>query len=152
MTFGWEIQEEPDYPWLINIYRLGIKSIGIIGKSVECTLFDVFTRCCTNCLIKYHCSFHEIAIYDIPASLRMVKRITKVDKITYIGYSGGATVALIYASLLKSHAKNTINLFIAISGGSYMNHVTFPIWFFSPGIYFIKVTINLWLLFSGIYI
>lgn len=32
--FGWGIQGEPDYPWLINVYRLEIQSIGTIGKRV----------------------------------------------------------------------------------------------------------------------
>lgn len=63
---------------------------------------------------KFCFSFHEIAVYDYPAMLKLVKNVTNA-KITFIGYSAAGTSALIYASVLKPIAKDTVDLFVTIS-------------------------------------
>lgn len=78
------------------------------------------------------CSFYEIGIYDIPTSLDKVKKVTGADKITYIGHSTGSTAALVYASLLPKHAKDTINLFILMAADSYIKYPKFPTWTLYP--------------------
>lgn len=82
-------------------------------------------------------SFHEIAIYDIPVFIDRIRKVTRADKITFVGYSTSATSALVYASLLKDHAKKNVNLFITAVAYSYLKYPRFPVIIFfliEPGL------------------
>lgn len=54
--------------------------------------------------------------------LDLVKNISGAANVTFIGHSAGSTVALIYASLLKDHAKTSVKLFIAMAPVSYLKY------------------------------
>lgn len=65
-------------------------------------------------VLRSYYSFHEIAVYDFPAMLHLVKNITN-SKVTFIGYSAGGTAAFIFASVLKDEAVKYVDLFVTIS-------------------------------------
>ena len=48
----------------------------------------------TDMLFLY-CSFHEMAMYDLPAMINFVLRKTGQKQIYYVGYSQGATIGVL---------------------------------------------------------
>lgn len=84
-------------------------------------------------------SFHEIGVYDLSTALQLAKNISGADKITFISHSAGSTSALIYASLHKVEAKDTVNLFITMAPVTYFIHPKLPIPLAYPLIPFVKV-------------
>lgn len=87
-------------------------------------------------------SFHEIGTYDYPAMLDLVKHVTKAEKISFIGHSAAATAALIYSSLLKEKAKETVDLFILMSPVSYCKDMGVNIEEVSPSMSALLVTLS----------
>ncbi|CAH1370512.1 unnamed protein product [Tenebrio molitor] len=67
-------------------------------------------------------SFHEVAVYDIPSQIDLMKRVTKSSNIIFIGHSQGSSSGLIYAALKNQHAKNSIKLFILMALPCYFEH------------------------------
>ena len=69
-------------------------------------------------------SWAEMGKYDILASLKKVKNITGVEKVTFIGHSMGNT-QLFYAlshDLTRNYLKKDINLFIALAPVTQIKH------------------------------
>lgn len=46
----------------------------------------------------YFFRWHEIAIYDVTANIDYILRITKKEKLHYIGHSSGSTAYLAFAA------------------------------------------------------
>nr|XP_028585530.1 lipase member M-like [Podarcis muralis] len=59
-------------------------------------------------------SFHEIAIYDIPATINFILRKTKQEGLYFIGYSQGGTLGLIALSLRPQLAQK-VKLFMTLA-------------------------------------
>ena len=59
-------------------------------------------------------SFHEMALYDFPAAVQYMKKVTGHDKINFIGHSQGATQYFVKGSFDPDFINNNINAFIAI--------------------------------------
>ncbi|KAF2893340.1 hypothetical protein ILUMI_12833 [Ignelater luminosus] len=93
-------------------------------------------------------SFHEMAMYDLPAMLHLVSKKTDFrDKIIYVGHSVGTTTAFIYASLLPANASAYVKTFIFWSPVTFPRHVkSIPLIIMAPFADFILVTINVYLL------
>jgi lysosomal acid lipase/cholesteryl ester hydrolase len=73
-------------------------------------------------VINVNFSFHEVAVYDIPSQIDLMKRVTKSSNIIFIGHSQGSSSGLIYAALKNQHAKNSIKLFILMALPCYFEH------------------------------
>ncbi|XP_050310870.1 uncharacterized protein LOC126746602 [Anthonomus grandis grandis] len=69
-------------------------------------------------------SFHENAIYDIPACIDVIAEKTggRGDLI-YIGHSMGTTISYIYSSLMSQHAEKNVKIIISLAPVAYMGHV-----------------------------
>ena len=59
-------------------------------------------------------SFHEMAIYDLPANINYIRKITGYDKVTYIGHSQGGLIYNILYSLDHQFIDNTVKNFISV--------------------------------------
>ena len=59
-------------------------------------------------------SFHEMAVYDFPASLLYIKRLTQKDKIFYIGHSQGSIQYFINYTLDPEFIEQHIEKFVSI--------------------------------------
>ncbi|RZC35006.1 Abhydro lipase domain containing protein [Asbolus verrucosus] len=69
-------------------------------------------------------SFHEIAIYDIPAIIDFIKTETgKKNKIIYIGHSMGTSISYVYASLKPEDAVNNLKSIVSLAPIAYMDHI-----------------------------
>ncbi|XP_063921728.1 gastric triacylglycerol lipase-like isoform X2 [Zophobas morio] len=68
-------------------------------------------------------SFHEMALYDIPAMLDFVAAKTQ-QQISYVGHSMGCTMALIYTSLMPQQAQTNLKSIVALAPVAFMDHVT----------------------------
>ncbi|XP_063923097.1 lipase 1-like [Zophobas morio] len=67
--------------------------------------------------------FHEIAVYDLEAQFNVIFEETK-SKIIFIGYSMGATEALIYASLNPEKTENFIDSLILVAPLTVLKHLS----------------------------
>lgn len=71
-------------------------------------------------------SFHEMAIYDLPAIIDEILKRTNASKIACVGHSQGGTVLLIFASLkLEYHHK--ISSISLLAPFTFTTHLGFPI-------------------------
>ncbi|XP_033005088.1 lysosomal acid lipase/cholesteryl ester hydrolase-like [Lacerta agilis] len=61
-------------------------------------------------------SFHETAIYDIPAAINFILQKTKQKSLYYIGHSQGSSVGLIAFSIMPQLAKK-VKLFLCFAPG-----------------------------------
>ncbi|KAJ6650812.1 hypothetical protein lerEdw1_003697, partial [Lerista edwardsae] len=59
-------------------------------------------------------SFHEMGIYDVPATINFILQKTKQDALYYVGHSQGATAGLIAFSDLPQVAQK-VKLFFSLS-------------------------------------
>ncbi|KRT84017.1 hydrolase, partial [Oryctes borbonicus] len=77
-------------------------------------------------------SFHEMGIYDLPASLNYVSNITKQGgEIIYIGHSMGTTMFFIFSSMFPKEA-SLIKIMVAFAPVAYMTHLKSPVRYFAP--------------------
>jgi hypothetical protein len=59
-------------------------------------------------------TFHEMAIYDLPANVRYIKNITGWDKISYVGHSQGSVQYFIQYTQDPEFVENNIDKFVAL--------------------------------------
>ncbi|XP_063163903.1 lipase member M-like [Candoia aspera] len=59
-------------------------------------------------------SFHEMAIYDIPATITFILQKTQQDSLYYIGYSQGGSLGFIAFSILP-YLSDRVKLFIGLT-------------------------------------
>ena len=59
-------------------------------------------------------TFHEMAIYDLPAMIDFILFKTKAEKLTYFGHSQGTLQAFIGMSILPEYFNRTLNGMIAL--------------------------------------
>ncbi|XP_068024544.1 lipase member M-like [Melanerpes formicivorus] len=71
-------------------------------------------------------SFHEMAMFDLPALISFVLQKTGQKQIHYIGYSQGCTIAFIAFSSLPELAQN-IKMFFALAPVATVSHTKGPI-------------------------
>uniref|UniRef100_A0A669Q4H0 Partial AB-hydrolase lipase domain-containing protein n=1 Tax=Phasianus colchicus TaxID=9054 RepID=A0A669Q4H0_PHACC len=71
-------------------------------------------------------SFHEMAIYDLPAMINFVLQKTGQKQLYYVGYSQGATIAFIAFSSMPELAQK-IKTFFALAPVVTMKHVKSPV-------------------------
>uniref|UniRef100_A0A8B9VA19 AB hydrolase-1 domain-containing protein n=1 Tax=Anas zonorhyncha TaxID=75864 RepID=A0A8B9VA19_9AVES len=71
-------------------------------------------------------SFHEMAMYDLPAMINFVLRKTGQKQIYYVGYSQGATIAFIAFSSMPELAQK-IKMFFALAPAVIIKHAKSPI-------------------------
>ncbi|XP_054839493.1 lysosomal acid lipase/cholesteryl ester hydrolase-like isoform X2 [Eublepharis macularius] len=74
-------------------------------------------------------SFHEMGIYDIPATMKFILKETKQDTLYYIGHSQGATLGLIAFSIMPQLAQK-VNLFMLFAPSYTMVGTGGPLLFF----------------------
>jgi pimeloyl-ACP methyl ester carboxylesterase len=68
-------------------------------------------------------SFHEMGLYDIPAMINFIKKITGVEKVTYIGHSQGTSQMFAAMSLKPDYYKANLNGFIALGPVTFMKNI-----------------------------
>ncbi|XP_066476492.1 lipase member M-like [Tiliqua scincoides] len=61
-------------------------------------------------------SFHEMGIYDVPATINFILQKTKQDALYYVGHSQGATIGIIAFSIMPQLTQK-VKLFISCSPG-----------------------------------
>ncbi|KAJ8974133.1 hypothetical protein NQ317_004499 [Molorchus minor] len=71
-------------------------------------------------------SWHEIGIYDLPASINYILGYTKKTKLFYIGHSQGTTAYFVMVTE-KPHFNANITLMAALAPVAYMKHVPHPV-------------------------
>ncbi|CAN0161762.1 unnamed protein product [Bubo scandiacus] len=71
-------------------------------------------------------SFHEMAMYDLPAMINFVLQKTGQKQIYYVGYSQGCTIAFIAFSSMPELAQK-IKMFFALAPAVTMKHTRSPI-------------------------
>lgn len=71
-------------------------------------------------------TFHQIGIYDLPASIDKIQEITKLTQIQYIGHSQGSTAFFVMCSELPHYCEKVI-LMQALSPTVYMEHTQSPV-------------------------
>ena len=83
-------------------------------------------------------TFHEIAIYDLPAIIQYVKGSTGFEKVTYIGHSQGTTMFYINFMMNPNYLPQHIDKFIALGNVLTVYYTTSPMaklfeytWFFN---------------------
>ena len=59
-------------------------------------------------------SFHEMAIYDLPANINYIKKITGYKKIDYISHSQGGLIYFILYTIDNKFIENNINHFFSL--------------------------------------
>uniref|UniRef100_A0A8C5RCI4 Lipase n=1 Tax=Laticauda laticaudata TaxID=8630 RepID=A0A8C5RCI4_LATLA len=67
-------------------------------------------------------SFHEMAMYDLPATINFILKKTKQKQLYYIGYSQGATIGFIAFSAMPELSKK-IRMFLALAPVIYATYV-----------------------------
>ncbi|XP_058044753.1 lysosomal acid lipase/cholesteryl ester hydrolase-like [Ahaetulla prasina] len=67
-------------------------------------------------------SFHEMAMYDLPATINFILKKTKQKQLYYIGYSQGATIGFIAFSAMPRLSQK-IKMFFALAPVIYFMHV-----------------------------
>ncbi|XP_066475150.1 lipase member M-like [Tiliqua scincoides] len=68
-------------------------------------------------------SFHEIGIYDVPATINFILQKTKQDALYYVGHSQGSTAGLVAFSVMPQLAQK-VKLFISFSPGYTLEGIT----------------------------
>ncbi|XP_064369617.1 lipase member M-like isoform X1 [Dromaius novaehollandiae] len=71
-------------------------------------------------------SFHEMAMYDLPAMINFVLQKTGQKQIYYVGYSQGSTIAFIAFSSMPELAQK-IKIFFALAPVTAIKHAKSPI-------------------------
>jgi pimeloyl-ACP methyl ester carboxylesterase len=67
-------------------------------------------------------SFPEMGLYDAPAQVDYVRKVSGRDKITYIGHSQGTTQMFFAISRDEAFWKKRLNLFVAIAPVTKLDH------------------------------
>ncbi|XP_026566284.1 lysosomal acid lipase/cholesteryl ester hydrolase-like [Pseudonaja textilis] len=67
-------------------------------------------------------SFHEMAMYDLPATINFILKKTKQKQLYYVGYSQGATIGFIAFSAMPELSKK-IRMFLALAPVIYATYV-----------------------------
>lgn len=67
-------------------------------------------------------SWHEMGVYDLPASIDYILSITKQRRLHYIGHSMGTTMFYVMASSRPQYNLK-IQLMISLSPVAYMGHI-----------------------------
>jgi len=99
-------------------------------------------RLCTTRDSFFIFSFHEMGIYDFPAAVDFVLNKTGRPKLDVIGYSLGATIALVGLSEKPSY-NNKVDKLVLMAPTTRMTSYGFPISAFHRGSLLFKVTIHL---------
>ncbi|XP_017780742.1 PREDICTED: lipase 3-like [Nicrophorus vespilloides] len=93
--------------------------------------------------------FHEMGVYDLPASLEHVANITgQLGEIVYIGHSMGTTASYIYATEKAAHANKHIKGIISVAPIAFLSELKSPLFLMVP----IIKPINTFLNTIGIYV
>ncbi|XP_039191871.1 lysosomal acid lipase/cholesteryl ester hydrolase-like isoform X1 [Crotalus tigris] len=67
-------------------------------------------------------SFHEMAMYDLPATINFILKKTKKKQLYYVGHSQGATIGFIAFSAMPE-LSHKIKMFLALAPVIYVTHV-----------------------------
>ncbi|KAL1461765.1 hypothetical protein WDU94_013637 [Cyamophila willieti] len=76
-------------------------------------------------------SFHEMGLYDAPASIDFILKKTNQDKVTYIGHSMGTTIFYIMASMRPEYNDKILAQF-SLAPIAYLGHTTSPVRLLAP--------------------
>ena len=71
-------------------------------------------------------SWEEIALYDLPAMIDYILKMTGADSIYYVGHSQGTTVGYVLCSM-KPNYNNKIKIMFSLAPEAWMGHVKSPI-------------------------
>lgn len=77
-----------------------------------------------------YCSFHEIAVYDLPAEIDYILATTSAEQIHYIGHSMGTVVFWIAMSEFPQYNSKIHSMF-ALGPVAFLNGTVSPIRHFS---------------------
>ncbi|KAM6442644.1 lysosomal acid lipase/cholesteryl ester hydrolase-like [Liasis olivaceus] len=70
-------------------------------------------------------SFHEMAMYDLPATINFILKKTKQEQLYYVGYSQGSTIGFIAFSAMPELSQK-IKMFLALAPVVYVTHASSP--------------------------
>lgn len=79
-------------------------------------------------------SWHEMGIYDLPATVDYIKKTTGVNSIYYTGHSQGTTILFVMLSELPDMNKS-IRLAAFLAPSAYLSHTHLPVLVSSARIY-----------------
>ncbi|XP_045475155.1 lipase 1-like isoform X2 [Harmonia axyridis] len=69
-------------------------------------------------------SFHEIAVFDIPALLDYIRKKTGGKrKVNFMGHSMGGTIQFVYSSMLPDHAKENVEAIVSLAPVVYTKYL-----------------------------
>lgn len=71
-------------------------------------------------------SFHEIGVYDLPATIDKILKVTGKTTLQYIGHSQGSTAFFVMASQLPEYAKK-VTLMQALSPTVFLKNTQSPV-------------------------
>lgn len=71
-------------------------------------------------------SFHEIGVFDLPASIDKILQVTGKSTLQYVGHSQGCTAFFVMASQLPQYAKK-VSLMQALSPTVYLKNTQSPV-------------------------
>ncbi|XP_053167025.1 lipase member M-like [Hemicordylus capensis] len=74
-------------------------------------------------------SFHEMAIYDVPAAINFILQKTKQEALYYIGHSQGGSIGLIAFSVMPQLAQK-VKLFLCFAPAYKLVHLKGPYYIF----------------------
>ncbi|XP_019876909.2 lipase 3-like [Aethina tumida] len=74
----------------------------------------------------YQFSFHEIGVYDLPATIDYILDKTNKDQLSYIGHSQGCTTFFIMGSVKPDYMKK-INVMAALAPAVFMANTSHPL-------------------------
>lgn len=71
-------------------------------------------------------SWHEIGLYDLPATFALIRNVTRRECLSYIGNSEGTTIFYVLTSLRPGFNRN-ITIMVSLAPVAYTNHYYSPL-------------------------
>ena len=79
-------------------------------------------------------SWVEMGLYDAPAQIDYVRKITGYNKLTYMGHSQGTTQMFYALSKNEDFWAERLNLFVALAPVTRLDHTTSPLFKYFAGL------------------
>lgn len=120
MTFGW---------WIVG-GTLGQgntrRSLPPIGNFISSGTNGRRLHWLVSIINCFSSSFHEIGVYDLPATIDYILDKTNKDQLSYIGHSQGCTTFFIMGSVKPDYMKK-INVMAALAPAVFMANTSHPL-------------------------
>ena len=127
--------------YLVSQFGTMFLFIGSAGMNPDPTYLYIHQCCITHTLnLLSECSWDEMALEDLPATIDKVLEVTGASQLFYVAYSQGATAAYAGLSVL-SGLQDKIKLLVSLAPAVYMTDTQSPIRVLAP--YAKDIAVNL---------